>query len=319
MNRLSTTSISLAATAAALVVAAPAHAAAPAVTTGGASRTTPTSSTLTGSVDPQGLATRYRFEIGPTTAYGASTAVVATGDADGRLAATGDVGSLVPDTRYHYRLVASNRDGTRRGADRTFRTARQPLGLTIASTPGVVLPGQPLTLSGTLAGTDNAGRRIAIQQTPFPFTTPFAPLGNQLITDAAGNFSVPLLSLGLTTQFRVVVVGREDIASPPVTVPLAVRVSTDTTRTRVERGRKIRFSGSIRPARVGVPVEVQKLTTTGRWQVVGTATSRTKSADSAVYGKTVTVPRGGSYRVFVASTGEVAANAGRTVRITSYR
>ncbi len=304
---------------AALVAAAPAQAAAPAVTTGGASRVTPTSATLTGAVDPQGRQTTYRFELGPTRAYGTSTAPVAAGNADNRLVATGDAGSLTPATTYHYRLVATNGSGTARGADRTFKTQAQPLGLTLAATPNVVLPGQPLVLSGTLAGTDNANRKIAIQQTPFPFTAPFGPLGNQLVTDAAGNFSLPVLSLPITTELRVVVAGREDIASPPITVGLAVRVSTSVTRTRVRRGRSIRFSGTIRPARVGVPVQVQKLTSTGRWTVVGTATARTRTADYAVYGKTVKVPRGGSYRIFVASAGDVVANAGRTVKVTSFR
>lgn len=304
---------------AALAAAGPAQAARPGVSTGGPSRVTPTSVTFTGAVDPNGKQTSYAFEYGPTTAYGARTADVAAGDADGRLAATGDAGGLVPSTRYHYRLVAINGDGVRRGADRTFTTARQPLGLTVAATPAAVQPGQPFTLTGTLAGTGAAERRVGVQVLPYPFNGIWAPYGNELVTDASGAFSLPVLSIPGTTQFRAVVASNVNIASAPLTVALDARVSTSVSATRVKRGRTIRFTGTLRPRLDGAAVQVQKLTTTGRWVTVGTAHGRDGSAASSVYGKTVTVPRGGSYRVVTAGAGAVAPGTGRTVRVTSYR
>ncbi len=109
-----------------LLPPATAVAAAPTAATGAATEVTRTSATLTGTVDPNGVATSYHFEYGTSTAYGLVTATQDAGDGDAgepvQLAVTG----LSPDTTYHYRLVASNGDGEAAGADRTFRTAPNP-------------------------------------------------------------------------------------------------------------------------------------------------------------------------------------------------
>jgi hypothetical protein len=100
--------------------------AAPGATTGPAQDITQTQATLTGTVDPNGVDTVYSFEYGTTTAYGLQTGEVAAGAGDGDVDAAIPVTGLTSDTLYHYRLVATNADGTVRGADRTFRTAAPP-------------------------------------------------------------------------------------------------------------------------------------------------------------------------------------------------
>lgn len=77
--------------------------------------------TLAGEVSPHGLPTAYRFEYGTTAAYGASVPVPEGSLVTGQRV-TETVGELQGDTVYHYRLVASNADGTSYGADYAFST-----------------------------------------------------------------------------------------------------------------------------------------------------------------------------------------------------
>lgn len=93
----------------------------PPVETGPADPVAATTATLTGTVDPRGVATPYHFEYGTTTEYGLETAEqVAAGDDPVAVQAT--VEGLTPNTTYHYRLVA----GEATGDDRTFQTTPPP-------------------------------------------------------------------------------------------------------------------------------------------------------------------------------------------------
>ena len=78
--------------------------------------------TLRGTVNPRGEATTYRFEFGVTKAYGRRTARRIAGSDRADHSFTENLISLKPNTRYHYRIVATNATGTALGQDRTFRT-----------------------------------------------------------------------------------------------------------------------------------------------------------------------------------------------------
>ena len=103
----------------------------PVVSTGGAEGVGETSVTLTGSVDPEGLPTTYRFEYGPSEAYGSSWpgVVVDAGSGSVGAAVAISVPNLQPGATYHYRLVASNEDGTTYGADQVFSTQGYPVSM----------------------------------------------------------------------------------------------------------------------------------------------------------------------------------------------
>ncbi len=100
----------------------------PTISTGGTQAVGETSVTLTGSVDPEGLPTTYHFEYGPSTGYGSSWPgiVVAAGSASAGSPVAVSVPNLQPGATYHYRLVASNEDGTTYGADQVFSTQGYP-------------------------------------------------------------------------------------------------------------------------------------------------------------------------------------------------
>jgi hypothetical protein len=102
---------------------------------GGATDVTTRRATLTGTIDPHGVATSYHFNYGPTTSYGARTPEVEAGSADGDRLVSQEVAGLLPDTTYHVQVVATSVGGVvRTGADGLFRTAAAPTAAVIAPT-----------------------------------------------------------------------------------------------------------------------------------------------------------------------------------------
>ncbi len=81
-----------------------------------------TEATLRGNVRPNGRETRYYFEYGTTTSYGAKTTSVELPSENRPEAVSAVVTSLASGTTYHYRLVAVNADGTVAGVDKTLST-----------------------------------------------------------------------------------------------------------------------------------------------------------------------------------------------------
>src|SRR5918994_3887696 len=110
----------------ALTVPAVALAAAPAATTGPASGVGRSAATLNGTVNPGGAATSWHFEYGTTTAYGLPSGGGDAGAGSADVPVSMQVSGLSAGTTYHFRVVATNADGTVTGADGTFRTAAGP-------------------------------------------------------------------------------------------------------------------------------------------------------------------------------------------------
>ncbi|MDQ3850374.1 MAG: hypothetical protein M3296_07155 [Actinomycetota bacterium] len=300
-----------------LAAAAPAAAAStkPAASTGGVTNLTAQSVTLVGTLNPHGARTTYLFEYGPTTLYGAATPIQVAGSGTHSVPVLGNLAGLAPATRYHYRLVAHNRNGTTAGADRVFRTRVQPLGATLGAIPNPVLFGRGIVLGGVLSGTGNAGRPIQLQANPFPYTQGFVAAANPQVTNAQGVFAFPVLSVPVNTQYRVLLPDRPQVASPIVTVGVSVRVGTRVSARRVRHGGHVRFSGTLRPASDGAQIGIQKRREK-RWiTVAGTVAHHARGGVSR-YGVRVRIRRGGLYRVFARILdGRYVASTGRTVRL----
>ncbi len=77
-------------------------------------------------VNPGGIQTTYRFEYGPTSAYGSSTPFPegSVGEGVESRAVWASASGLAAGSTYHYRVVASNELGTVYGPDQTFTTLR---------------------------------------------------------------------------------------------------------------------------------------------------------------------------------------------------
>lgn len=122
----------------------------PTVSTGAADTIGQTSAHLHGTVNPNGSSTTYFFQWGLTNGYGDQHSASSAGSGTTAKSVAQAASHLEPGTRYHYRLVATNRFGTTAGADRTFTTTGHP-------PPGVITgPATNLNTHGAdLTGTVN--------------------------------------------------------------------------------------------------------------------------------------------------------------------
>jgi hypothetical protein len=290
-------------------------AAKPAATTGRAANVTFQSARLGGAVDPNKEATNYYFQYGTTVALGTETAMTPAGAGANAVRVSVDLGGLAPATRYRYRIVAQNASGTTPGKIRSVTTRRQPLGVSLAATPNPIKLGSGTTLAGTLSGTGNAGRKIVLQSNPWPYTQGFQNASNEQVTNATGGFSFPLLSVPFNTQYRVLMPERPQIVSPIVTAGVKFYVGSKVSKKRVKRGRKVRFSGTIRPARPGANIAFQKKSN-GRWVSINGTIVRS----GGKYAKSIKIRRGGSYRVWTGVfDAQYTSNHGRTFHLRSFR
>lgn len=120
----------------------------PTVATGGVGDMTATSATISGMVDPDGLQTSYEFEIGTDTTYAGGKVFGNAGADSGVETVAVSLGELIPGITYHYRLVATNEDGTAYGADLAFTIPAVPSPIVAGSatpllaTPAIAFPGQ---------------------------------------------------------------------------------------------------------------------------------------------------------------------------------
>ncbi len=94
----------------------------PTASTGSASDVTENTAILSGTINPQGAETRFRFEYGPDTSYGSATPWFAAGNGTSDMDVNASITGLTPSTTYHFRIVAENSAGTVTGDDATFTT-----------------------------------------------------------------------------------------------------------------------------------------------------------------------------------------------------
>jgi len=290
----------------------------PTVTTGGATKITATSVRLVGTVDPNGAKTTYLFQYGNTDLYGTSTPITVAGSGTTKLTIKAEVGALAPATTFHYRLVARNAGGVSNGADRTVKTLSQPLALSLLAKPNPVLFGRGTTIYGVLTGTGNANRQIQLQASPFPHTAGFVNVGNPQVANAQGAFAFTLLTVALNTQYRVALPSKPEVLSPTVGLGVFPRVSTHVSDRTVRTGASVRFSGTVRPARNGTRIVIQRLRG-NRWGFVAATKARKGGQKFSRYAKRIRIRKGGSYRVLVDSAdGSYVPSAGRSIKIRRF-
>ncbi len=183
----------------------------PAVSTGLASNVAPSSATLNGTVNPDGTTlTDCHFDYGTDTSYAAGSVPCQDGSGNSVVGNTSsspvavhaDVSGLTAGQSYHFRLVASNSDGTSDGADQVFgppavsltgASQLTPTGATVAATVN------PQNLDTTCLfeyGTDTSYSAGSVPCTP-------ADLGSG-DSGVPASASLSGLSPATTYHFRVV-------------------------------------------------------------------------------------------------------------------
>ncbi len=100
----------------------------PAATTGSAEMTGEEIVTLAGEVNPNGVqVTACEIEFGTSRIYEFAVPCSPTlGAGTSGVAVRASAGELIPDTTYHYRIAATNSNGTSYGEDETFETTFTP-------------------------------------------------------------------------------------------------------------------------------------------------------------------------------------------------
>ncbi len=178
----------------------------PSVNSSSVANLTDATADLTASITPNGAATTVQFEYGPTPAYGTTTPLQNAGAGNSSVVLTAPVGNLTPNTLYHYRVVATNSQGTTAGSDGTFTTpAVLPL---VTTLPASFLTPATANLNGTV---DPRGLpttvffEYGLQPNVLEQTTPTQEAGS-----AAGNqdrwVQVADLAADTTYFFRMVAV-----------------------------------------------------------------------------------------------------------------
>jgi hypothetical protein len=286
---------------------------APAVSTGGAQQVTPTTATLTGTVNPRGVPGSYHFEWGTTSALGQSTAVVAFGASTSNLAARAALAGLRPAMRYRFRLVATSAAGTTRGSIRSFTTARGLTGATLSANPEPTVFGSGTSLTGQLAGGAIGNVNVALQRQRFPFSERFTTVANQR-TPSNGTFSFPTGPLFALTRFRVVAGA---FVSPVVGVRNRVKVGIIAQR---RTGGRVRFVGTTAPGATGSwTASLQRQSPSGRWVRVKRVALHALRGNRSRYRTTVGRPRRHgpfAYRVVVTPRGDGAHVRGFSRAVT---
>jgi hypothetical protein len=122
---------------------AAALAASPTATTGAATKVSQTGAVLHGSVNPNGFATGYVFEYGPTPNLGIDSTSRSVGHGTKVVDVARPLGGLTPGTIYYYRIAATSTAGTAFGALRRFTTGGHP--------PPAVVTGVALNVRKTVA------------------------------------------------------------------------------------------------------------------------------------------------------------------------
>lgn len=166
--------------------------------------------TLEATIYPYGLDTHYHFEYGPTTSYGTSVPVP-DGDAGSAAYPTAvqeqaTISGLTTGTTYHFRVVASNADGTAPLTDHQFTT----------TAPAPTVTDEPATqIAGgfELKGTVNPNGSPATYQFEYGTTTSYGskvpvPEGSVGSGSTAMAVSQTISSLLPNTEYHFRLVGR---------------------------------------------------------------------------------------------------------------
>jgi len=151
----------------------------PAISAVSVSSITQISAILSVTINPNGSATNLWFEWGTTTAYGNSTTQTSTGSGFDNVPGNAVITGLLPDTVYHYRMVAENSGGTTLGTDNSFRTLTQtspsPYTLTVAKagTGSGTVTSSPIGISckPTCQVPFNAGEPVTLTAVAAPGST----------------------------------------------------------------------------------------------------------------------------------------------------
>jgi len=282
----------------------------PVVLTRHATGVTQTSATANGTVNPEGQATSYVFEYGTSPAYGAQTPPASAGSGTKTIVVSATIGALVPNTTYHYRLLATSVNGTTYGHDTSFRTAALPAGVTLGALPAEITFGQLTSLGGRVLPPRPSHIAVTLESATGP-GGPWIDAGSTAAA-ATGAYSFAGLAPSANTYYRALADGA---TSATVRVSVDFRVGLLVSRRLPRRGSLVRFHGRVGPARNGSVALIQWLGPHGRWNTIRRARLRGAGGGVSFYSVRIRIVRSGRYRVLVGPDASHEAGRSRAVRL----
>jgi phosphodiesterase/alkaline phosphatase D-like protein len=182
---------------------------APIVATGAASSVTQTTATVNATVNPNGQAVSdCHFDYGVTSSYGSSVPCTPhPGSGTSAVAVSASLTGLGQNTTYHFRVVATNPQGTSVGAEVTFTTPPSPPAPAVATGAASSATQTAATLNATV---NPNGATVSDCHFDYGVTTTYgssAPCTPQPGSDAspvAVSASITGLSPSTTYHFRIV-------------------------------------------------------------------------------------------------------------------
>jgi hypothetical protein len=281
-----------------------------AVVTGRPAAVTQTTATLTGTVDPRGPATSYFFQWGRTTAYGSRTPAGSAGPGTETVAVSAAIGPLARNTTYHYRLAATNANGTSFGHDVTLKTGAVPAGVTLDARHDPITFGELTSLSGRVLSPASSRPTVTLQRAD----TAGGPWIDVASTTAAstGAYSFSYLAPSANTYYRAL---NDGATSATLLLSVRFRASLVLSRRNPPVGTLVRFHGRVAPGHRGHLVLLQRLGPRGRWHTIRFMRLRGLGAGSSFFSVKVRIERSGRWRVLVLPDAGHAAGISPTALI----
>ena len=279
---------------------------APTVSTGTATNIGRSAATLRATVDPNGVATTYRFQYGTSASrLNSSTGTVSAGSGNSSVNVAANIGGLASNDRIYFRITATNSGGTRTGSTRSFVTAKS-IAIDSISIPRSRFGGSS-RITGDLDGSGVNNQTVVVQGTRWPFQTGFVNLASAR-ANSKGNFAVTVG--GITANMRVRIVAAGNVSS--------VRNLFNGNRVGVKlrKRSRLKFSGVVTPQAPNGIVRIQKRKSNGKWGRVRRGTLKLYTNGRSRYSLSTRRSKG-LYRVQVVPRdgGAHAAGYSRKVRV----
>jgi hypothetical protein len=178
---------------------------------------------------------------------------------------------------------------------------------TLKATPTIVVLGGSTTLTGKVPGA-KGNATVTLQRDPFPLGDGFSNFRTATV-GKGGSFSFTVPPFAATT-YRVL---SGSASSPPVTVKVRPLIGLSVARS----GSLTRFYGSVKPARDGARVSIQRKSPTGAWTTVRRATLKDAGSARSTYSARLAVHSAGTYRTKLAAAPGYLSSTSRERAVTA--
>jgi hypothetical protein len=189
--------------------------------------------------------------------------------------------------------------------------------VSIGMLPSIVTWGTTGGIGGHVTGGGSQTGSPVVLQAETPPAARFHSSATGAV-DARGQYNFRV-SPGANTRYRVMAGSGLRVQSSEVLMFVRMRASLRVSDSSPTRGQRVRFSGSVSPAHVGLVVHIQKRDADGSFRNVARTFLVAGAASSSRYSGVIRVYRNGVYRVLVPSHAEhVKAVSGlRLLRVAS--